>query len=370
MLPLERSGFTKKEILNVLHGKHGVRSLQFRYDLLDSEENFIRTLDSVQSGEVSMAALASIKRTARFRMKDNGVINWLSDRIQPFVEVKMPNSDYIEFPMGIFLLNSPIRTEQNNYVYRDVEAYGLTQILRADKFINRYTVSAGTNYRTAIIDILNSAGIIKHNIEETDKVIPIDIDWAPGIEKLEAINELIGAINYTPIYDDVYGYFTSFSYRSPSARSAEYVYSDDELSVMYSGMSEELDTFGIYNSWVVTFSNPEREPLVSTYTNDNPESPTSTINRGRLIVDVREIDNIADQQALDAHVQRIAFESSQVYGKIEFETAIMPMHDYNDVIELNYQPLGIQGKYSETGWTIPLEVGGKMKHSLRRVVEV
>ncbi len=538
-MQLQRYGYTEQEIKDALHGKYGPRHIRFRYDLLDKNENFIRTLDSVESGEVSMASLASIKRTARFRMKDDGSINWLSDRIQPFVEVKvkgkrfyqatnlapqnienwtiqqsavvtklnerhngqpiyrvifkagylsriffdflynkgdnfkgrilyryvsgigtgellpafffretgfgssytsknlvettewsqidlshtfsnngscmfllyrssasttqdividitMPQleknvdeihpfgigtynlnetyqiEDWLSFPLGIFLLNSPTRKDQNNNVYRDVEAYGLTQILRDDKFTERYTVRAGTNYRDAIIDILASAGITKHNIEQTDKTLPTDKDWAPGVEKLEAANELVSAINFTPIYDDVNGYFTSASYRSPSVRSAEYTYSDDELSVTFPGMTEELDTFNIPNSWVVTLSDPEREPLVSRYTNENPESPTSTVSRGRTIVDAREVDDIADQQALDAYVQRIAFEASQVYGKIEFNTAIMPMHDMSDVIQLNYSPLGISGKYTETGWTIPLKETGEkvMRHSLRRVVSV
>ncbi|MFT4415328.1 hypothetical protein ACLM5H_15815 [Fredinandcohnia humi] len=370
MLPLARAGYTEQEVKDVLHGKYSPRFLNFRYHLLDRNDKKIGELDTVESGEVSMASLNSIKRTGRFKIKDKGEINWLTDRMQPHALLRMNDGKFIEFPLGIFLLSSPIREDKNKNIYRDVEAFDGLLILRDDKFESRYSVTAGTNYRAAVIDILTSAGITKHNIEQTEKVLPVDMEFEPGREKLYAINELLRAINFTQIYVDVYGYFTSQAYRSPSVRPSEYTYADDKLSITYPGMREELDLFNVPNKWVVVLSNPELEPLVASYTNENPDSPSSTVRRGRTIVDYREIDNIADQKSLDAYVQRIAFEASQVYGKLEFETAINPAHDFSDVIQINYSSLGISGKYSETDWTIPLVAGGKMKHSLRKVVNV
>jgi hypothetical protein len=369
MLSISNYPYSRQEIIDALHGKYGQRHFKFRYDLLDMNDNKIGELDSVVDGEVSMASLSSIKRTARFRLKDRGEINWLSDRIQPFALLRMRDGNYIEFPLGVFLLSSPTRKDENNSVYRDVEAYDGTLILRDDKFDTRYTVPAGTNYRQAVIDILTSAGISKHNIEQTDKVLPVDMEFEPGKEKLEAVNALLQAINYTPIYVDVYGYFTSMTYRSPSIRAAEYTYRDDELSIIYAGMEEELDLFNVPNKWVVVCSNAEQS-LMSSYINSNPNSPTSTVTRGRTIVDYREVTDIADQQSLDAYVQRIAFEASQVYGKLNFETAINPLHDYMDVLEIDYSPLGIKGKYVETGWTMPLKAGARMKHEVRKVVSI
>lgn len=537
MQSLARDGYTKQEIMDVLHSKKGPRTLRFRYDLLDNNNRYIRTLNNVLSGEISMSAFAEIKRTARFSLKDDGQIDFLNDRIQPFVELKMPEiyrpytdyehvvgvnlvldssvehiftntifnkslvvdvfrefigeqltisfeakaqmsgqkmdcylrnvtaasivtgsqkpsfevgteytrylytitlsdisnvtslslafrntssaggtvrgavsvknikieegalatqwspnpsedpdyeenwmkkvikletipSKFISFPQGIFLLSTPKRKDQTNGVFRDVEAYGGLVILRDDKFETRYVIEAGTKYYDAVINILASAGISKYNIEYTDAVLARALEFEPGKEKLFAINELLSQINYTPIWDDVNGVFTSSYYRSPAVRAIDYTYLDDELSVTYQGVEEELDLFNVPNKWVVVCSNPEQEPLVSVYINDNPDSPTSTVSRGRIIVDYREAQDIADQSSLDAYVQRIAFEASQVYGKITFETAIMPMHDYADILEIDYSPLQIKGKYSETSWTMPLAVGAKMKHEIRKVVTI
>jgi hypothetical protein len=390
-------GFTPERIKAIIHMTGGSRKVAFRYELLDKNDNRIGDLSTVSSGEVSHSSLSQIKRTARFNIKDSGDIDFLSDRIKPFARLHIPpgrilareysfirttqpilnnirvapnEGGWVEFPLGVFLLSSPTRKDQNNNVYREVEAFDGTVILRDDKFHSRYHIPAGANYRQAVIDILLTAGISKHNIEQTDKILPVDVEFEPGTEKLKAVNQLLSAINYTPIHVDVNGFFISFVYRSPSIRPAEYIYKDDELSITYPGMVEELDLFNIPNKWTVVLSNPEREPLVSTYTNDNPNSPTSTINRGRTILDYREIDHIADQESLDAYVQKLAFEASQVYGKVEFETAINPIHDYFDVIELDYSPLGIKGKYTETSWILPLESGGRMKHSVRRVITI
>ncbi|WP_163102247.1 hypothetical protein [Peribacillus alkalitolerans] len=379
MQSLEKNGYTKKEIMDVLHSRRGPRKLRFRYDLLDKQNRFIKTLNSVLSGEVSMDSLADIKRKARFTIKDDGSINFFSDRIQPFVEIEIPTlrrhsemipKSWIAFPLGIFLLSSPTRKDQTNGVFRDVDAYGGLVILRDDKFDSTYVIPSGTKVYDAIIALLLSAGIASYNIEFTNAVLQRDIEFEPGKEKLYAVNELLRQINYTPIYDDVNGIFTSAPYRSPAVKAIDYTYRDDDASVTFQGMEEVLDLFEVPNKWVVVCSNPEQTPIGSTYINENMDSPSSTINRGRTIVDYREVSDIADQTTLDAYVQRIAFEASQVYGKITFETALMPMHDYGDILEIDYSPLNIMGKYSETSWTMPLAIGGKMRHEVRKVVTI
>ena len=366
MQELAQKGHTRQTVIDVLQMKTGSRQIKFRYDLLDKNDNYKKTLTTVIDGEVSMSAFADIKRTARFTVKDDNEIDWLNDRIQPFFMLKL-GMDWLEWPLGVFILSSPKKTD-NVIVTREVEAYDLSQILIDDKFADRYAINAGTNYITAIKALLQGAGITKINIAATDKVLSTAREFEIGTTKLSAINKLFSEINYTQIIVDEYGYFVSSPYRSPTDRVSEYTYKDDNMSILANGMTEELDLFNVPNKWVVVLSNPELEPLSSVYTNDNPDSITSTVSRGRTIVDFREVDNIADQESLDAYVQRIANDASQVYGYINFETAIMPHHSYSDVMNLEYSKLGIVGKYSETNWTLPLQAGAMMQHQVRKVV--
>lgn len=388
---LERDGFTEAQIKLALHYPH--RRLDFRYELLDKDGVKKTDLYNVLSGEVSHNSLATIKRTGKFTLRDEGNINYLQDRIRPIVRLFVPPgrifpqyfafysqqfasliqeaksstiSGWAEFPLGEFLLSSPTRREENGQVIREVEAYDGLVILNDDKFDNDYTVITGTNYVQAVIDILTSAGITKYNIQETDKVLSKDIVFEVGMEKLKAINDLLRAINFESIHVDVNGYFTSAYYRSPSDRASEYDYYTNSESVIFGGYSEELDAYGLHNKWVVKANMADGTSLKSVYTNDNPENILSTVSRGRNIVDAREITDIADQATLDAYTERIAYESTQTFGKVIFETALMPMHDYFDVFNVYFNDLNISGKYSETAWTLPLAVGGKMQHEIRR----
>ncbi|AGE60946.1 hypothetical protein LEO2_29 [Bacillus phage Leo2] len=298
-------------------------------------------------------------------------IDWLVDKIQPWVIFQMPDGGEIEFPLGIFYLSTPTRNDQNGNIYREVEAYDGLIVLDQDKFLDRYTIKKGTSYEKAVRDILKSAGITKINIEFAGNLnLTNDKEFDLGTSKLAAVNELLDMTNNTPLWVDAYGYYITTPYRPPSSKSFDYTYDDRELSIIMEDVEEEFDIYDVANTWVITASNPESPPLVAKRVNNSPDSPTSTVNRRRTIVDFREIEDISSQAALDGMADRIAFEASQVYGKVKFETPIMPFHEYYDSIKFVYTPLGIDAVFSESNWEITLEAGATMKHEARRVIDI
>ncbi|WYD68250.1 hypothetical protein [Bacillus phage PK1] len=408
MESLARNGYTEEQVRDMLHMKYGSRVVKFRYDILDRFERKKGELSRVISGEVSMSAFATIKRTAKFTLEEENfekmryytwqdldnktwseeggnefrtmwaldkelspMVDWLNDRIQPFVMFQMPDGGFVEFSLGIFLLSSPVRKDQNGQVVREVEAYDGLIILDQDKFTDRHYIKAGTTYESAVRQILQSAGITKINIDiPSGERLPNDKEYATGDTKLTAINDLLTAINNTPLWVDSSGYYRSSRYERPEDKPVGYVYSDQELSIIREEAEEEFDLFDVANSWVITVSNPESEPMTSRKDNNNPDSPTSIPSRGRRIVDFREVEDIASQAALDSYTERIASEASQVYGRAKFKTPIMPFHEYYDAIVFQYEPLGINDKFMETDWTIPLEAGAMMEHEVRKVVSI
>lgn len=363
------SGYSTDAVKKALHAAN--RIIAFRYDLLDKQNNFKSQLNNVLAGSVANNALAQIKRTARFNLRDDGSINFLSDRIKPWARLKMPDAGWAEWPLGVFILSTPPRkSDSAGVVTREVDAYDLLQVLVDDKVSDRYVVSAGTNYITAGKTVLDGAGLTAQNLTATTKTLPADRDWAPGTTNLQIINDLLGAINYRSLWFDENGLAVAQPYVSPDVRASEYIYSDDDQSVMFPEVEQGLDLFGIPNKWVLVVSEPDRSVITSTYTNSNVLSPTGTVNRGRTIVDYRSSSEAVDQATLDAKVQRLAYEASQVYEQVTFETAIMPFHSDSDVLTLNFSKLGISDKYSETSWSYDLKAGSRMKHIIRKVVSV
>jgi hypothetical protein len=362
---------TAADILDALVGRYGSRRFTFRYELLDSTNALIRELDNVESGSVSQNWLADIKRTASFTLRDTGIIDFLSNRIKPYVRLHLApygEDDWVEWPQGVFLLSTPSRqADEAGVVTRDVDGYDQLEIFAEELVSTRYTVSTGTKYTDAIVALLGSVTKV---VQTSALTLQSDREWEPGTSKLKIINELLNAINYNSLSFDEDGNAIVSSYTAPSDRPAEYTYADDEDSVLFPEMEQTLDLFGVANNWVLVVSDPDRDPIVGTYTNNDPGSPTSTVRRGRTITDFRTEQDAPDQTTLDALAARLAFEASQIYETVEFETGLMPIHSGNDVYQITFSRLAIDAKYSEHTWELPLKAGASMKHTARRVVNV
>lgn len=299
-----------------------------------------------------------------------------ADEISYWYNANIPFNDVIrngwaEFPLGVFLLTTtPINIDATYTLSRDVGAYDLLKILIDDKVSDRYIVSTGANYITQISSILTGAGLTQQNLLPSILTVPAVLEWAPGTTKLQIINDLLGAINYKSLWMDENGTACATSYISPMDRPSEYTYSDDAKGIFFPDMVDTLDLASVPNKWVVVVSESTRPPLVSTYTNSNPQSLTSTVNRGRTIVDFRTNNQAADQATLDSSVLRIATEASQIFEHVDFDTGLMPIHSNDDVFTLNYSKLGISAKFKEVQWEQPLIAGARMKHTIRRVVYI
>lgn len=367
------NGHTETTVRNALYGRSGVRRLSFRYELLDATNTVVRELDNVVSGSVANDALADIKRTASFMLRDTGGINYLSDRIKPYVRLHVPPFgvlDWVEWPQGVFLLSTPSRSADSaGLVTRDVRGYDQLQILADDLVDSRYTIAAGGSYTSAITSLLAGVGV-SYSVASSSLTAVTAREWDPGTSKLKIINEMLGVINYKSLVFDEEGVAQAHPYQSPADRSPEYTYADDETSVIIPGVEQTMDLFSVPNKWVLVVSDPDRDPLVGTYTNNDPGSPTSTVRRGRTITDFRQEQDAPDQTTLDALAARLAFEASQVYEQMGFSTAIMPIHSDGDVYTITYSGLAVSSKYSETSWSFNLQAGAEMAHKARRVVSV
>ena len=363
---------SEEEILAAVRGADGSRRFSFRYELLDAGNVYVQDLeDTVLAGRVSMNWLADIKRTAAITVRERGEIDFLSDRIKPYVRLRIPpygTYDYVEWPQGVFLLSTPKRNvDEQNVITREVECYDALKVFLDDKVDARYTVAVGANYTSVITTLLGS---IPKSVAPSSKTLVAAKEWEPGTTKLKIINELLNAINYESLSFDEDGVAIAQPYRDPTGRTEEYTYSANTDSLILPNVDEEIDLFDVPNKWTLVVSDPDRPALTSSYTNSDPASPTSTIRRQRTILDFRTEEDAADQATLDAKVQRLAFEASQVYQAIDFSTGMMPIHSGNDVYRLVYPALAVNAKFSEQTWDMELRAGAPMKHRARRVVTV
>lgn len=371
MQPLDPSGvYPDAEVVDALVARNGARRLTYRYDRLSRSRSYLGPLDNVLGGSVANNALATIKRTARFTLTEAGALNYLSDLVRPYARLSMPDGGFVEWPLGTFSLSTPDRLLSTaDVVTRDVEAYDLLSTLNDDKVLDRYSIASGTAYTTALAAVISGAGL-SHAITPSALTLPAAAEWEPGTSKLRIVNDLLSAINYESATADELGVIVCRPYQSPTVRAIEYTYADGAASVRRGTARQTVDLFAVPNVWVLVKSEPDQAALVSTYTNDDPLSPTSTVSRGRSIVDFRTEQDAANQATLDAKAARLAFEASQVFEAVTFDTAAMPMHGNADMLRLELPGLAISARYVEQSWSLPLKTGAAMSHKARRVVTV
>lgn len=361
MIRLDKNNYTHEQINKILKSN---RVIKYRFELLD--KNNIALGDISATGNINFNAECEIMRCASLDIKEINDIDYVNARIKPYMQVRTP-SGYIEYPLGVFLIASPSRQSNGTSITRSLECYDFAQILKEDKFTSRYYIYKGLNYVQAVVNILESSKLFSYDITASELTTNVDIEFEIGTSKLEAINMLLKSINYTPIWFDENGTAKSSVYVSPSNRIEEYSYLTDSESIIFSGSQQNIDTFNLPNIIVRYTENPESNFLRAVWRNDNPSSKLSTITRGRNIVDITSVSDIANQATLEQYVRRLADEQS-LYEQISFNTATMPHHTYMDCLRVENKELGINDTYIEYEWDLELVIGGKMNHKCRKMV--
>lgn len=336
------------------------RKIQFIYKLLDRNDLEKKLLFNVESCTVTYNSLGRFKNMAQMKLRDDPTIDWLNDRIQIICRL-----NDVDYKLGIYLISAPSRDKNEQHVTRDVTLYSKLILLDRDKVQDRYFIPKGTN---VIAEVKRLIGNNPYRIEDINLVTSTDKEYAIGTPKLDIINELLDCINYNSLTVDVDGYFTTKPYMLPALREVEIEYKAGKGSILHKPIREDLDLFDVPNVFIRYTNNPDiTPPLVARYENNNPDSPTSTVNTS-INVNAEEVADVSDLATLMAKCKRDAYSATEKYSHIEFETTINPVHDYLNCIYIKYDD--IVGKYIETSWEMECKAGGIMKHTCRKAVNI
>ena len=121
-----------------------------------------------------------------------------------------------------------------------------------------------------------------------------------------------------------------------------WTYTDDNSSILYSDVTMNHDLYGIPNVVEVVYS----DGLKSYYAkvvNDDPNSPISTVNRGREIVyrDTSPSIGIATQRQIDEYAEQLLRELSTVEYSVSYTHAYCPVR-VGDCVRLHYARAGLK----------------------------
>lgn len=123
-----------------------------------------------------------------------------------------------------------------------------------------------------------------------------------------------------------------------------WTYNDDNSSILYPDISMQHDLYGIPNVVEVVCSTGLREYTARVVNND-PNSPTSTINRGREILHRDTSPNLPGfptEEQIEEYAKKLLENLSSVEYQVNYTHGYCPVR-VGDAVRLNYQKAGLNG---------------------------
>lgn len=294
-----------------------------------------------------------------------GDVDTLSPRPNP------TENDFVEWPLGVFMMSTPVESSDGGIVTRDVEMFDRAKLFIDDKLTEPLVVTKGEVYTDIMNQLIDDTDpSIPRIIEPSDFVVGRTRQYDVGTEKKEVLDRLAEAIDYHTMQVDEDGVIVYRPYVSPDDRTPEFEYADNEISIMNDDVEKEFDIYEIANVWIVSLSETEGDPVTVKLENQDPANPFSVPRRGRRIVDYREQEEGVDPNTIMRKAKRIQFEANRQFEGVDFFTLLNPLHSVNDCYTVNFGDLNVSNKYTETYWTMPLQAGGRMEHRSRRNVNL
>ena len=331
-----------------------------RWTVLSRDLDPIGTINPEEGAAITVSASSNIQRTCRgftLRANDARNLNPFRDRLRPTWEYE----DGSSYPLGAFMLGSPSR--QVGSLHTFVDATLLDQGFALDQPVT-HSVGLWRNglIYTALVALVEEAGITAHDIAYTDEVCGGSINWPIGTQRLRIIRALCEQAGLLPPYFDNNGTLVIRPPADPNDGQL-LAYNLDQTSRVYAGTVAERDNIvDAPNVYIVLGLSPGRTEIVGRAEVD-PRLPHSIPNRDGLEVpNITRIQGLGSTEQARRIAQAKAARDPFQLATVDFAAAPDPRHDTFDLVEYD------GAVWSEDHWSLTLEPGGTHSHRLTKQV--
>ena len=250
--------------------------------------------------------------------------------------------------LGTFLVQSPSKSFNGKVHSITMDAYSPLLELSDVKPPLGFTIMKNQNIMNNVAALTMEnlrAPVIK--VTGVDKEMYADFTAEADETWLEYLISAMQTAGYYYTLDEM-GRVLFSPNQSTASLQPVWTYDDGNSSILYPDITDDFDLYGVPNTVEVIYSGQDATGgtliLYSTAVNDNPDSPVSTVARGRKVV-YREtstsIDGIPNQEYLDLYADSLLKELSSVQHKISYSHGYCPVR-YGDCVRLNYERAGIK----------------------------
>ena len=308
----------------------------FEYYVVDPESwKDIKLLDTVKSCSITRDAEAETLGSASFDISES-----VGECYIRVYLVTIQNGIKEKYPLGTFLVQTP--SSSFNGKTKDVvmDAYTPLLELKENQPPLGYTVLKNE-------DIMNIAYRLTRDsarapVVETESKTKLFYDFVadPNDTWLSFLTDLIANAKYNFDLDEM-GRILFSPRQDTASLQPVWTFDDGNSSILYPDMSMDHDLYGIPNVVEVIYSSGSNSYYAKVI-NDDPNSPTSTVSRGREIVyRVTDPDVIGDptQNQIQEYAERLLRELSSLEYTVTYTHGYCPVR-VGDCVRLNYERAG------------------------------
>ena len=259
------------------------------------------------------------------------------------------------FPLGTVLSQTPSSSFDGKIMDVSMDCYTPLIELKEKRPPLGYTVRKGTRIMDAAYDIVSKNCRVPVNkvqpIFDIDEATGEQIDLSPTLKEnftadtndtyLSFVIALIANAEYELNLDEK-GYILFAPIQKIESLQPVWTFDDSNSSILLPEISVNHDLYGIPNVYEVVYSYGGVY-MEARAINDDPNSPTSTVSRGRIIP-YRDTDpsvfGYITQEQLNAYAERKLKEASTLTYTVSYTHAYCPVR-LGDCVRLNYTRAGI-----------------------------
>jgi len=244
-------------------------------------------------------------------------------------------------PLGTFLVQTP--SSPFNGKVRNVSMDCYTPLLEAKEKQPSlgYSILKGANIMDNVFQLVDEAVRAPVVPATCDKTLHDDFVANEQDTWLIFNADLMANANYRFDLDELGRVLFAPNQKIESLQPV-WTYTDDNSSILYSDVTTEHDLYGIPNVVEVLYSSGNTT-YYAKVVNDDPDSPTSTIRRGREItyrINNPDLYGEPDQDQIDEYAIRVMKELSSVEYSVSYKHAYCPVR-IGDCVRINYERAGL-----------------------------
>lgn len=308
----------------------------FEYYTVDPESwRDVKLLEGVKSCSITRDADAETRGSASVNITDSIGESYIRAYL-----ITIQNGVREKYPLGTFLVQTPSSSFDGKMRGVTMDAYTPLLELKENCPPIGYSIMKDDNimdiaYRLARENV--RAPVVEVNSQHK---LFYDFIADPNDTWLTFITDLIANAKYSFDLDEM-GRILFSPMQDTASLQPVWTYDDGNSSILYPDLSMDHDLYGIPNVVEVIYSSGG-DNYHSRVVNDDPNSPTSTVSRGREIVHrVTDPSVIGDptQNQIQEYAEKLLRELSSLEYTITYKHGYCPVR-VGDCVRINYERAG------------------------------